>query len=287
LVLTDKADPEIAGAAVIFGAHRLGENDRALVAQLLDQHVVARREVDVVGGVAAAGRAHVLGVERILERERDAVHRHLLEIGIAPVFFVELGSGFQRVGQMAEELAHRRRAGRQLAQRRVTVEIALAGHRALAADIDRGQRVHLVRFGNADDHAELLLHFGIGRGRLHTPVFQRRAFVLVEIGQDLVGFDGLGREAQRLFAAHRAGRRGDVGAVFGDQRARWPVIGTDAVDIALHDGDAGCLPRLDRLVQLIDRRLFETNFVQAFRPACRRFHVSTTVHLACRIHAAE
>src|SRR5215510_11043004 len=47
------------------------------------EHVVARRKIDVVGRVAAAGRTHVLGVEWVLEREHHAVHRHLFEIGVA------------------------------------------------------------------------------------------------------------------------------------------------------------------------------------------------------------
>ena len=58
------AAARIAGAAVVFGVDRLGEDDRALLAQLLDQHVIARGKIDVVARVAAAGGAHVLGVER-------------------------------------------------------------------------------------------------------------------------------------------------------------------------------------------------------------------------------
>ena len=97
----------IAGAAVVFGADRLGENDRALVAQLFDEQMVARRKVDVVGRVAAAGRTHVLGVERILEGKHHAIHRHLVEVGFAAVARVEFGRAFQRIGQVSELLAHR------------------------------------------------------------------------------------------------------------------------------------------------------------------------------------
>src|SRR5207248_4080716 len=81
----------IAGAAVIFGAYRLGEDDGALAAQLLDEDVVARRGIDVVGGIAAGRRAHVLGVERVLEREDDAVHRQLGQRRAGDVLRIEFG----------------------------------------------------------------------------------------------------------------------------------------------------------------------------------------------------
>jgi hypothetical protein len=98
----------IAGAAVVFGADGLGEDDRALVAQLLDQDVVARREIDVVGGIAADGRAHVLGVERVLERKDDTVHRQLVERRVRAVVGIERSGGFERVGQVTELVADRR-----------------------------------------------------------------------------------------------------------------------------------------------------------------------------------
>ena len=137
----------------------------------------------------------------VLEREHDAVHRHLLEIGIAPVRGVELGGPLERIGQPAEDLAHRRRAGRQRPVRRMPVEVAAAGDRALAADVERRERIHLAGIGDADDHAELLLHGGIGGGRLHAAEFERRPLVLVEIGQQRRGLDGLRREAQRRAVA--------------------------------------------------------------------------------------
>ena len=84
--------------AVVFGVYGLGEDDRAFVAKLLDQHMIARRKIDVVARVAAAGGSHVRGVERILEREHDAVHRHLLEVGISSIGGVELGGALKRVG---------------------------------------------------------------------------------------------------------------------------------------------------------------------------------------------
>src|SRR5439155_7346822 len=51
----------IAGSAVVFGADGLPEDYGALLAQALDEDMVARRDIDVVGGVTAGGRAHVLG----------------------------------------------------------------------------------------------------------------------------------------------------------------------------------------------------------------------------------
>ena len=184
----------IAGATVVFRVHRLGEDDRALVAQLLDQHVVACREIDVVARIAAGRGAHVLGVERILEREHDAVHRHSVEIGILPVERIEFGCALQRVRQTAEFIADRRRARRQRSLRRVTIELATAGHGPFAADVERGQRVQLPAIRNAGDHAVLLLHAGIRGGRLHPAEFERRSAVLVEVRQDGRGPDGRGRE---------------------------------------------------------------------------------------------
>ena len=116
------AAARIARPPVVFRVDGLGEDDRALVAELLDQHVIARREVDVVARVTAGGGAHVLRVERILEREDDAIHRHLLEIGIASIRGVELGRALEGVreaggtsrtrGVRREEAAPRTDAGR-------------------------------------------------------------------------------------------------------------------------------------------------------------------------------
>src|SRR5215470_15501469 len=103
----------VAGAAVVLGGQRLGVDDRALVPELFDQDVVARGEVDVVGGIAPAGAAHVLRVERVLEGEDDAVHRHRLEVGVPPVRGIELSRPLQRVRVAAEDLANGGRADRQ------------------------------------------------------------------------------------------------------------------------------------------------------------------------------
>ena len=60
---------------------------------------------------APAGGAHVLRVERIFERKDDAIHWHLLEVGMASIRRVELGRALQRVGKPAKHLAHGGRAG--------------------------------------------------------------------------------------------------------------------------------------------------------------------------------
>ena len=248
----------ISGPPVVLRVHGLGEDDRPLVAELLDQPVIARGEVDVVARVAAGGSSHVLRVERILEREDDPVHRHPLEIGIASVRGVELRRPLEGVRKLAEHLAHRGRAGRKRPRRRVTVEVAPARDRTLPPDVEGGERVDLSRARRADDHPELLLHAGIGGGRLHAPVFEGRALVLVEIGQDRGRLDGFRGETQGLCRAHGTHRLRDGGTVFRDEQAGHSVVGTHAVDVVLNDRDAGRLPGLDGRVQLLDRRLVQT-----------------------------
>ena len=222
--------------------------------------MIARREIDVVARIAAGGGAHVLGVERVLEREHDAVHRHGVEVGLPPVERVEFGGAFERVGQLAEHLAHRRRTGRQRSQRRMTVELAAAGDRPLAADVERGQRVQLPAIGDAGDHAVLLLNRGIGGGRLHAAEFERLAAVLVDVRQDGRGPDGRGREAERRQRAHRTRGLGDRRTIFRDEHTGNAVIGPSPLDVVLDDRDAICLARADRPVQLLDRRLLKTKW---------------------------
>ena len=53
----------IARAAVVFGTDSFGEDNGALGAEALNQQMVPRRKIDVVSGVAAAGRTHVARVE--------------------------------------------------------------------------------------------------------------------------------------------------------------------------------------------------------------------------------
>src|SRR5205085_6568052 len=130
----------------------------ARLAQALDENMVARRKVDVVGGVTPRGRAHVLGVERILEREDDSVHRQFVERRIAAVTGVERRGGFERIGEVTEFVTDRWRVGRKRPKRRMTVKLALAGDGTLAADVEGCQRAELTGIRLAGDHAVLLLH---------------------------------------------------------------------------------------------------------------------------------
>ena len=115
-------------------------------------------------------------------------------------------------------------------------------------------------FGDAGDHAVLLLNRGIGGSRLHAAEFERLAAVLVEIGQDGRGPDGRGREAERRQRTHRTHGLRDRRAVFGDEHAGNAVIGPRALDVVLDDRDAIRLARADRPVQLLDRRLLKTKW---------------------------
>jgi hypothetical protein len=74
--------------------------------------VITRGEIDVVTRVATAGGSHILGVERVLEREHDAVHRHLRKIRVASIGGVKLRRPLKCVGQVAEIFADWRRARR-------------------------------------------------------------------------------------------------------------------------------------------------------------------------------
>jgi len=140
----------------------------------------------------------------------------------------------------------------------VTVELASAGHRALASDIECGERVELARVRPARDHPVLLLHRGVRGGRLHAAEFDRRPLVLIEIGQDRRGLDRLSREAQRRRRAHHSGRFSGWPAILGYEPARNTVIGPCTLDIVLNHGNAGGLSVSNRLVQFVDRRFFET-----------------------------
>ena len=220
--------------------------------------MIARGEIDVVARIAAARGSHVLRVERVLEREDDAVHRHLFEIGIAAIRRVELGGPLERIGLPPENLAHGRRVGRQRPFGRMPVVIAATRDGSLAADVEGGQRIHLPGVRHPDDHAELLPYGRVGGGGLHAAEFERWPQVFIEIGQQGRCLDGLRGEAQRRLPSHGAGRFRDRGAVFRHEHAGDPVIGAHALDVLLDDIDAGRPPLPDRLVQFSYRRFFDT-----------------------------
>src|SRR5262245_18610297 len=245
-------------STVVFSVHGLGEDDRALVAQLLDEDVVARRKVDVIGRVAAAGRAHVLGVERVLERKYDAVHRHRLEVWVAAILRIEFIGSLQGIWLLAEELAYRRRTRRERAERRMLVELAPTGHRPLAADVDRAERIELVAVGDADDHAELLLSGGLGRRWLHAAELQWWAFVAVEIREDVGGLRGGGGKAQRRSRPDGACCLEHWRAVCSHELAGDAIVAAHTREILLDDATHGRRAGADRRMQFLDRRFFDT-----------------------------
>ena len=242
---------------VIFCADGLGEDDRAFPAQLVDQNMVARRKIDVIGGITAPRGAHVDGIERVFEREGHAIHRHGIEIGIAPEFGIEFGSALQSIGEMAEHLANRRRPLGQRPERGMQIIIAAAGHRSFAADIEGGQRIDLPGLRHADDHAILLHDRGVGGGRLHPAEFDGRALIEIVIGQHIAHRHGLRRKSQRRTGAHRALDLWHVLPVFGHQKAADPVIGPrprDGLGDNLHQRGFTCF---DRCLQPVDCRFFD------------------------------
>src|SRR3990172_4925182 len=95
----------LAGTPVVLGVDRLGVNDRAFLPQLSDQGVVSGRKIDVVARITGGRGAHVLGIVWILERKRDAVHGHGVEVGIIAELRVQLRRALQRVGLLAKLLA--------------------------------------------------------------------------------------------------------------------------------------------------------------------------------------
>ena len=206
----------IAGASVVLGVDGFGVDDRALLPQLGDERVIPSREVDVIPCVGAGRRPHVHRVERILERERDAVHRQPRKIRRPAVLRVKLRRALEGVGLPAELLADGRGSRRQRARRRDPVAVSLARHRALAAQIERAKRVDLAGVRRADRHAVLLLHGRIRRGRLHPAELDRRPGVLIEIGHERRDGHRLGGELQRRPRAHRTGRGRDRRAVARD-----------------------------------------------------------------------
>ncbi len=277
------ASARIVRPAVVFGVDGLGENDGALVAELLDQHVVTRRKIDVVARIAATGGPHVLGVERVLERKHDPVHRHFFEIGIAAVLSVKRGRVLKRVGQMTKIFAYWRRALRQRAERRMPVEIATAGDGPLAANVEGRQRVHLTGIRLADGHAELLNDVGIRGCRLHAAEFERRAFVSVEIGQQRRRFHGFRCEMQRCTTAHRTLDVRNRGTVFGNQKIGRAIECANAREVVAHNADAGRLAGLDRRMQFVDGCFFETKWL--FRRAERLVHGGSLRQYRQRIKA--
>ena len=111
-------------------------------------------EADDVGDRGAGGQ-HAQGVtvgvevvERVVERGGAGEHvaqpgrcvkpQSLRQIRLASILLVELLRSFQRIGVLAKLFTNRRRACRQRPCRWCAIEVALARHRPLAADVEGG-----------------------------------------------------------------------------------------------------------------------------------------------------
>ena len=134
------------------------------------------------------------------------------------------------------------------------VEGAFACHGALAAYVQRLERVDLAGVGHADAHADLCHDGRIGDRRLHAAVFERQALVAGELGKDRRSRDRVRRKLERLAGARVAERRGDVGGGCGNQCGADSVVGLRALDVRLHDFDARGPAVVDRGLHAGDRR---------------------------------
>ena len=123
----------------VFAHVGLGQNDGAGSAQPRHDGGIARRPVVGIVGGSAAGRAHVEGVELVLDGEHDAVQRPLETAG-AGELLVERPRGLERV-------RHRR------------IVVDSVGLRPLAADVERHQGADLAGFLDRLDVAE---HVAVG-----------------------------------------------------------------------------------------------------------------------------
>src|SRR5215831_13417035 len=140
------------------------------------------------------------------------------------------------------------------------VELAPAGHRPLAADVERAERIELVAIGDADDQAELLLSSGIGSRWLHASELQWWAFVAVEIRQDVSGLHGGGRKAQRRSGPHGAGRLEHWRAIRSHELAGDAIVAAHAREILLDDGTHGRRAGADRPMQYLDRCFLDSEW---------------------------
>jgi hypothetical protein len=98
----------------------------------------------------------------------------------------------------------------------VAVELAPAGDRALAADVEGGERVQLPVMRHAGDHPELRRHGRIGGRCLHAAGCEGRPPILVEIRQEGRRREGVSRKAQRQWHTHLSAVSG--GTAFIPQR---------------------------------------------------------------------
>ena len=211
--------------------------------------MIARRKVHVVTRIGAAGRAHIFRVVGILEREGDAVHRHLRKVGIAAVLRIQFSGTFQGIRLAAKFFADLWRSRGKRAQGGRFVELALACHRTFAADIEHSQRAHLAGVGDSDGHPKLLLDRRIGCRGFHAPKLNRRRLSRVAR-----------REARRgchsrlVFAVVWKELRRHV---LRDQLIAGAVVRPGAPDVRLHQRPAADLTFLNGSMHVGNRRLLE------------------------------
>ena len=247
----------IADAAVELGRVRLGVDDGALLPQPVDDRGIGGWCVHGEVDVRRRRGPHVLRVEDVLEGHGDAVHRERGQVGVSAVQRVQLDRPLEGVRLLPEGLAGGGAVRGELPRRGMLVAGALAGHGALAAQVQRAERVHLPRAGDAGHHAVLRLHVGIGERGLHAPQVQRDAGVTVEVRKDARQRHGGRGEADRRPGANRTARRGHRRAVDGDELRARAVVGPGPVDVGLHHALASDSAALDRAVDPLDGRLLD------------------------------
>ena len=234
--------------------------------------MVPGRKVDVVCCVAAAGRAHILGVEGVFEGKGDAIHGHGFQVWVGPVLGIQFRRPLQGVRKPAEVLAHRRRARWQWPLGGMTVVISLASNRPLPSDVEGGQRIDLAGLLPGDNHSVLLLYRRVGRGGLHAAELQGFAPVFVQVRENLRRCHRVRGKPDWFAAPNCAGGLGYGSAVLGDQYAGRPVIGPYPVNVTLYNFHAGRLAGLYGRMELCDGCFFQPEPV---------FSHGSTLNLSC------
>ena len=139
---------------------------------------------------------------------------------------------------------------RQRPLRRMPVAVAFAGHGALAADVEHAHGAQLTGVRDADRHAVLLLHLGVGGGRLQPSELDRRRLLRIAV---LAGRPSPSTAALYSVVVRQVLRR----HVLGDELVGDAVVGAGAVQVGLHQPLAGDLPFLDGAVHVVNRRFLQ------------------------------
>src|SRR6516225_8684218 len=110
----------------------------------------------------------------------------------------------------------------------MSVELAFAGDRAFASDVESCERIDLASVGDADDHAKLLMHVRVRSRHFHAPVLEWRPGISFQIGKKRRSFDGLRREAERRSSPNGSRRWMDWSTFLGQQRTGDTIEGAGA-----------------------------------------------------------